>query len=82
MVELNEIVHANLLFLENENINLSYLNGKYDSIGNIILNKQSDILGETSNLLLRFAVDWSINELNGTVKDEVHKIRALKGFKI
>ena len=82
MIELNEMVHANLLHIDNGIINLSYLNGNYDSNGNIILTKQSDILGETSNLLLRFAVDWSINELNGTVKDEVYKIRALKGFKL
>jgi hypothetical protein len=82
MVELNQMVHANLLYIDTEKVNLSYLNGNYDSNGNIILTKQSDILGETSNLLLRFAVDWSINELNGTVKDEVYKIRALKGFKL
>ncbi len=82
MVELNEMVHANLLYIDTEKVNLSYLNGNYDSNGNIILSKQSDILGETSNLFLRFAVDWSINELNGTVKDEVYKMRALKGFKL
>lgn len=82
MIEINDVVYANLLFADEDNINLSYLSGNYDGMGNVILKKENDIIGETSDMLLRFAIDWTMSELNGTVKDDIHKIRGFKAFKI
>lgn len=82
IVEIDNEVHANILYAEDEKFNLSYLYGNYDGLGSVLLKKENDILGKTEDMLIRFNVDWSINELNGTVKDEINKIRSLKAFKL
>jgi hypothetical protein len=32
--------------------------------------------------MITFTIDWNNFSLNGTIKDEIYKIRALKGFKL
>ena len=39
------------------------------------------IKGNQLNFIITFNVDWNEQTLNGTIKDEVHRMRVFKGFK-
>lgn len=82
MFEINGQVFANLLYEWEGVLQLSYLEGEYESEGKVGLTVKKSILGEMTNLFIRFTIDWNNNEVNGTVKDEVYKIRSLKGVKL
>jgi len=40
------------------------------------------IKGNQLNFNITFNVDWNEQTLNGTIKDEVHRMRIFKGFKL
>jgi hypothetical protein len=76
LIELEGVINGNLVFEADNRIEIRFLKGKFDGSGNVSLNETMQ------NFDMRFSVDWSLNQINGSVKDNKFKLRSLRGFKI
>jgi hypothetical protein len=82
IIEFKEEIICNLVFESDNRIELFILKGSFDGSGNVSLNETSSLKESMQNFHIRFTVDWSLNQINGTVKDNKFKLRSLRGFKI
>jgi hypothetical protein len=82
ILELRGLVYANLIISDNNSLIISYIEGEYEESSKITLSEIDTVIGNCNNLKLNFNVDWSTNTFNGIIKDNIHKMRVIKGFKI
>ena len=75
-------VFANLITAMADEIYVSYLEGEYQENSKAKLQELSAIKGICNLSVLTFNVDWTSHTFNGILKDDVHKMRVIKGFKI
>jgi hypothetical protein len=75
-------VHANVVYFEENTSQYQYLTGTYDGFDRIVLETDPDTTKNDIFFSIRFTIDWSSNEINGTTKELIHKMRSLKGYRI
>jgi hypothetical protein len=73
---------ANLIIQEGNNIVIDYLEGNYVEQSKVLIKSRQTVLGVYLEKEINFSVDWNTKTISGTLKDNVHKIRSFKGFKI
>jgi hypothetical protein len=82
ILELRGLVYANLIIPDNDSLIISYIEGEYEESSKITLSEIDTVIGNCNNLKLNFNIDWSTNTFNGIIKDNIHKMRVIKGYKI
>lgn len=82
ILELRGLVYANLIISDNNSMIISYIEGEYEESSKITLSEIDTIIGNCNSLKLNLNIDWSTNTFNGIIKDNIHKMRVIKGFKI
>jgi hypothetical protein len=82
MIELRGSVYANMIIPDNDTIIISYLEGEYEENSKVSIQEINAIKGAFSNFKFNFNIDWSIQTFNGVIKDDIHKMRVIKGYKI
>lgn len=82
MIEVRGNVFGNLIVPNNENLEVYYFEGAYQELSKVSLQEVSAIQGTPKESLLSFNIDWSSFCFQGTLKDNLHKLRVLKGFRI
>ena len=82
ILELRGLVYANLIIPDNDTLIISYIEGEYEESSKITLSEIDTVIGNCNNLKLNFNIDWSTNTFNGILKDNIHKMRVIKGYKI
>jgi hypothetical protein len=82
IIEVKGNLYANLITNENNQIHLIYLEGEYIEFAKATMVEKNTVIGSSYNLMIMFTIDWNNFLLNGTIKDDFYKIRALKGFKL
>lgn len=82
ILELRGLVYANLIISDNNSLIISYIEGEYEESSKITLCEIDTVIGNCNNLKLNFNIDWSTNTFNGIIKDNIHKMRVIKGYKI
>jgi len=82
ILELRGLVYANLIIPDNNSLIISYIEGEYEESSKITLSEIDTVIGNCNNLKLNFNIDWSTNTFNGIIKDNIHKMRVIKGYKI
>jgi hypothetical protein len=82
ILELRGLVYANLIIPDNDSLIVSYIEGEYEESSKITLSEIDTVIGNCNNLKLNFNIDWSTNTFNGIIKDNIHKMRVIKGYKI
>jgi hypothetical protein len=79
---LRGLVYANLIIPDNDSLIISYIEGEYEESSKITLSEIDTVIGNCNNLKLNINIDWSTNTFNGIIKDNIHKMRVIKGYKI
>jgi hypothetical protein len=74
-------VESNIIYSENNQIKYQYINGTYNGIERIVL-QSINHNDEDQFKNLRFTINWTTNEINGSSKEIKYSFRALKGYKI
>lgn len=82
IIEARGRLYANFLIEDENIISISYCEGDYDGPAKAIIKEVENIRGKLTNFQLNFTIDWNSHTFNGTIKDEIHKMRVLKGFKL
>jgi len=82
ILELRGFVYANLIIPDNDSIIISYLEGYYEENSKVIINEINSVKGKLNNFKFNLNIDWSIHTFNGTIKDDINKMRVIKGYKI
>jgi hypothetical protein len=82
ILELRGKVYANLIIPDSNSLIVSYIEGEFEEISKITLSEVAAVVGDYHHLKLNFNIDWSTNTFNGIIKDSIHKMRVIKGFKI
>ncbi|MFN4952230.1 MAG: hypothetical protein ACK5F0_11470 [Flavobacteriales bacterium] len=82
IIEIRQQLFANLVIPLDEGLALSYCEGKYDETARATIREVNTIKGNHINFKITFNVDWNEQTLNGTIKDDVHRMRSFKGFKL
>lgn len=82
IIEVRHQLFANLVVPYEQGLALSYCEGKYHESARATITEVTAIKGNQLNFIITFNVDWNEQTLNGTIKDEVHRMRVFKGFKL
>ena len=82
IIELRGLVYANMIIPENDSIIISYLEGAYEENSKVCLNELNTVMGKCNNSKINFSIDWSNHTFNGIIKDDINKMRVIKGYKI
>jgi hypothetical protein len=82
IIQVREQLYANLLVPHEDGIAVSYCEGAYDETAKATIREVQTIKGIPSNFSITFTIDWINHVLNGTIKDDIHRMRVFKGFKI
>jgi hypothetical protein len=73
---------VNVLLSEGDVLGISYCEGQYDEMAKATIRQINTIKGQQINFTFTFTIDWNYSVLNGTIKDDVHRMRVFKAFKL
>lgn len=82
ILELRGLVYANMIIPHNDSLIMSYIEGEYEESSKVNLREICTIIGNYNNFKMSFNIDWSNNTFNGIIKDNLHKMTVIKGYKI
>ena len=82
IIEVRQQLFANLVINYEQGLALSYCEGQYNESARATITEVASIKGDQTNFKITFNVDWNEQVLNGTMKDEIHRMRIFKGFKL
>jgi hypothetical protein len=82
IIEIRQQLFANLVIPFDDGLALSYCEGNYDESARATITEVASIKGDQTNFKITFNVDWNEQVLNGTMKDDIHRMRIFKGFKL
>ena len=82
IIELRGSIYANMVIPDNDSIIISYIEGEYEEKSKVSLSEINTVLGNCNNLKFNFSIDWSLHTFNGIIKDDINKMRVIKGYKI
>jgi hypothetical protein len=82
MMEVRGNVFANLMVPNNDSLEVYYYEGAYQEFSKVTLQEVSAVQGTPKESSISFNIDWSSFCFQGTLKDNEHKLRVLKGFRI
>ena len=82
MMEVRGNVFANLMVPNNDSLEVYYYEGAYQEFSKVTLQEVSAVQGTPKESSISFNIDWSSFSFQGTLKDNEHKLRVLKGFRI
>lgn len=82
IIELRGKLFSNIILPNKDSMNISYCEGQYDERAKASLTEIHSVKGDESNYKITFTIDWNNYILNGTMKDDVYRMRVFKAFKI
>lgn len=82
LIEVRKNVYANVLLPQDDHLEVFYLEGAYQEASKVTLQEVSVVQGTARESSMSFNIEWSSYSLQGTLKDNQHKLRVLKGFRI
>jgi len=82
VIELRRKLYANIILPTDESMGISYCEGQYDETAKATIHEINAVDGKESNFKITFTIDWNNQVLNGTMKDDIHRMRVFKAFKI
>jgi len=82
VIERKKQLFANVLLSEGDILGISYCEGQYDEMAKATIRQINTIKGQQINFTITFTIDWNHSVLNGTIKDDVHRMRVFKAFKL
>ena len=82
VIERKKQLFANVLLSEGDVLGISYCEGQYDEMAKATIRQINSVKGQQINFTITFTIDWNHSVLNGTIKDDVHRMRVFKAFKL
>jgi hypothetical protein len=82
IIEVKNKLFANVVLSNDNLLCISYCEGSYDETAKATLKEVNAIKGNQLFFTISFTIDWNNNILNGTIKDDVYRMRVFKAFKL
>jgi len=81
IIQIGNRLNANIIYSQEGEIKIDYLEGICEGSNNAILNNVRAITGVFEERTIRFGIDYHAREISGVIRDDTFKVRSIKGYK-